>query len=211
MTAIHSRQVSALLFDLGGVVIDIDFQRMLQHWLPHSRLTLDQMRNRMRPDAAYRQHERGELPDQAYMAHLAAVFELDMALTDVATGWNAMLVDQIDATLDLIDQVRGQVPCHAFSNTSAIHHGIWSTRFPRVAEVFDRLFLSFELGLRKPDIAAFHAVSNEIGVEPGEILFFDDTADNVAGARGAGLQGVHVKGPTDVRRALAERGLPCPD
>lgn len=210
MTTVHSRRVSALLFDLGGVVIDIDLQRMLRHWLPHSRLSLEQMHRRLHPDRAYRQHERGELPDRTYMAHLAKVFELETDLDNVAQGWNAMLVDQIDATLDLIERIRRDIPCHAFSNTSAIHHGVWSSRFPRVTTIFDRLFLSFELGLRKPDREAFHAVSDALGLEPGEILFFDDTAENVVGARRAGLQGVHVSGPADVGRALGNLGLPYP-
>jgi putative hydrolase of the HAD superfamily len=211
MTTVNSRKVSALLFDLGGVVIDIDLQRMLQHWLPHSRLTLEQMHSRLHPDTAYRLHERGELADRAYMAHLSEVFELETDLDTVAQGWNAMLVGQIDATLDLIDRIHKDIPCHAFSNTSAIHHSVWSSRFPRVTTIFDRLFLSFELGLRKPDREAFHAVSNELGLEPREILFFDDTADNIAGARRAGLQGVHVSGPADVARALGNLGLLYPD
>jgi putative hydrolase of the HAD superfamily len=158
-------------------------------------------------DEPFRQHERGELDGTGYMAHLAATFELDADTETVADGWNAMLVGEIPATLDLIERVRERLPCYAFSNTSAIHCTVWASRFPRVATAFQRLFLSYELGLRKPERAAFDAVVSAIGVAPDDILFFDDTAENVEGARAAGLDAVLVRSPPDVRSALAERGL----
>lgn len=208
---VHEDAISALLFDLGGVVIEIDFDRMLRQWLPHSALQLDQMRDRLRPDLPYQLHECGELDARTYMAHLAKVFELKTDTDTVAAGWNAMLVDQIDATLDLIDRVSHRLPCHAFSNTSAIHREVWSTRFPRVTDAFERLFLSFELGVRKPDPAAFEAVADRLGIAPDRILFFDDTVENVAGARAAGLQAVHVRSPRDVEQALDRLGVARPD
>lgn len=202
--------VRALLFDLGGVVIDIDFDRMLHHWLPHSRLTLRQMRERLCADEAHCRHERGEIDATAYMAHLAASFALDTDVENVAAGWNAMLVDEIPDTLDLIDRVGTSLPCYAFSNTSAVHHEQWARRFPRVTTVFRRMFLSFELGLRKPERDAFHAVAAAIGEPPRSIVFFDDTEENVHGAREAGLDAVLVEGPLDVRYALTERGIIVP-
>lgn len=199
--------IEALLFDLGGVVIEIDVERMLHHWLPHSALDLAQMRERLQPDDPYRRHELGELAAPAYMDHLAEVFELRADTKTIAAGWNAMLVDQIDPTLDLIEAIRGRVPCHVFSNTSALHHQVWANRFPRIRRLFDRLFLSFEIGMRKPDPSAFAAVTRAIGVRPESVLFFDDLAENVAGARAAGLRAVQVGLPGDVASALAEQGL----
>jgi putative hydrolase of the HAD superfamily len=197
----------ALLFDLGGVVIDIDIERMLRHWMPHSRLSIREMRQRLHMDEPFRQHERGELDAASYMAHLAASFELEADADTVAVGWNAILVDEISSTLDLIERLRERVPCYAFSNTSAIHRDVWSSRFPRVTTMFQRLFLSFELGLRKPERAAFDTVASAIGVTPESILFFDDTEENVDGARAAGFDTVHVQTPRDVHAALVERGL----
>ena len=58
------------------------------------------------------------------------------------------------------------------------------------------------MGLRKPERASFDYFAREIGVPAARILFFDDTAANVEGARAAGLAAVHVKGPDDVRDAV---------
>jgi len=69
--------------------------------------------------------------------------------------------------------------------------------------VFHRVFVSSELGLRKPERAAFRAVADATGITPAALLFFDDAIENVEGARAAGLQAVLVRALSDVRRALA--------
>jgi putative hydrolase of the HAD superfamily len=79
--------------------------------------------------------------------------------------------------------------------------------YPGVVAAFDRAFMSSELGLRKPERAAFEAIAEAIGISSSAMLFFDDTVENVEGARLAGLQAVHVRTPLDVKRALVDIGV----
>ena len=197
-----SRPVKALLFDLGGVVIDISVERALRCWESHSRLTIEQMRNRLTADEPFRQHERGELPAAAYFDHLRRMFELEASDQQVAEGWNAILVGENTESLRLVASARRHLPCYAFTNTSHTHQAAWTSACPNVVSAFERIFASPELGLRKPERAAFDMVTQAIGVEPPAILFFDDLLENVEGARAAGLQAVHVRGYEDIRQAL---------
>jgi len=195
-------QTQALLFDLGGVVIDISVERALRCWEPISRLSVDQMRTRLAVDEAFEQHERGELSASDYFDHLRKVFELDASDRDIAAGWNAILVGENPQSLKLVEAARRQLPCYAFTNTSETHQATWTAAFPNVISAFDRIFASPELGLRKPERAAFDAVTRQIGIRADAILFFDDTLENVEGARAAGLRAVHVRGFEDIRQAL---------
>jgi len=165
------------------------------------------MRHRLVADEPFRQHERGELPATGYFDHLRRVFELDASDGEIAAGWNAILVGENKDSLRLVDSARRHLPCYAFTNTSPTHQEVWSTAFPNVVSAFDRIFTSPQLGLRKPEHAAYAAVTREIGVEPASILFFDDLLENVEGARAAGLQAVHVRGHEDIRQALV--GIPA--
>lgn len=196
------KPIKALLFDLGGVVIDISVERALRSWEPRSSLSVEQMRERLVADEPFRQHERGELPAAGYFDHLRKVFRLDASDGEIAAGWNAILVGENEASLRLIESARKHLPCYAFTNTSQTHQAVWSTAFPKVVSAFDRIFTSPQLGMRKPEPAAFDAVTQEIGVDPANILFFDDLLENVEGARAAGLQAVHVRGHEDIRQAL---------
>lgn len=202
-----SDSVRALLFDLGGVVIDIDLTRMLRRWAPLSSLSMEQMRERLAIDEPFRRHERGELDTSGYFDHLRHVLALDGDDTAVAEGWNAMLAGEIPAALGLVERARDRLPCFAFTNTSASHKAVWSTRYPRVVRAFERIFASHEIGMRKPEPAAFRHVVEAIGTRSGQVLFFDDSAENVRGARQAGLQAVQVKSTADIARALADRRL----
>lgn len=130
--------IEALVFDLGGVLIDIDFNRVFAHWQQISNLTLTEIQAKYTHDAAYQQHERGEISANAYFEYLREHLQLHDNLPEIAAGWNAIFVGEISATLDLIAQVRHNYPCYAFSNTNAIHQSVWTHRYPSLQELLNR-------------------------------------------------------------------------
>lgn len=191
-----------LLFDLGGVLIDIDFNRALAVWAPYSRLPPEALQQAFRNDVPYQRHERGEITADEYFAHLAETLQLDAPPGLIESGWNAIFQGEISATLALVSSLRGTVPCHAFSNTNASHMACWVKLYPAVVQAFDRIFASHQIGLRKPERAAFDHICRELDVPPEAILFFDDLPDNVEAACAAGLHGVLVRSPNDIAAAL---------
>jgi len=92
---------------------------------------------------------------------------------------------------------------YAFTNSNPTHHAFWSVRYAEVLESFRRVFVSSEMGLRKPERAAFAAIASAIGIPLERILFFDDTLANVEGARALGMPAVLVRSPAHVADALA--------
>ena len=118
-------------------------------------------------------------------------------------GWNAIFVAEIPTVLEAINQVRSLRPCYAFTNTNPTHLAAWKSGYPAIFKSFDRIFISSDLGLRKPELRAFAAIADQIGTTCRDILFFDDTLENIEGAKKAGLQTVHVRSPADVQQALS--------
>lgn len=196
----------ALLFDLGGVVIDIDFERAFAAWQPLSALSPEGIRSAFCMDAPYQRHERGEIDAAAFYDHLAERLHMPKGHPGIALGWNSIFVGEIAPTCAALRQLRGRMPCYAFTNTNAAHAAVWMALYPGVAGLFDKVFMSHEMGLRKPEKNAFDAIASQIGVPAGEVLFFDDTLENVQGALAAGLQAVHVTSPHDVLAALEAAG-----
>jgi putative hydrolase of the HAD superfamily len=196
------RSVEALLFDLGGVAIDIDFERALHRWQRHSHHSLAEIRERFSMDVPYQRHERGEIDACDYFDHLRETLGLRASDEEILQGWNAIFVARIADTLDAVLAIRDTLPCFAFTNSNRSHQAARNAAYPEVAGAFDRVFVSSDLGLRKPESAAFEAVARSIGVEPAATLFFDDTVENIEGARDAGLQAVHVCEAADVRPVL---------
>jgi glucose-1-phosphatase len=206
---LHDKEVQplptrVLLFDLGGVLIDIDFERVFEAWARHSTLRLHEIRQRFMDDTAYERHERGEMDGASYLSHLGGLLEIHAPEQAVRDGWNSVFVGEISDTVALVRAARRGLPCFAFTNTNRIHQQAWSAAYPAVVSLFDEIFVSSELGLRKPERRSFAAVAQRIGVQPAEILFFDDMRQNVEGARSLGMRAVQVTEPEDVRRALDE-------
>ena len=202
----ESPKITALLFDLGGVLIDIDFSRALCSWSHSSDLPLAEITRRFSMDEPYRRHELGEIAASDYFVHIRQLLELEASDEEIAHGWNAIFVGEIAATIDCIARAQVNLPCYLFSNTNPTHQAFWTTAFPVALESFQQIFVSSEMGLRKPDRAAFEAIAAATGFDLGEILFFDDTEENVSGARLAGMPAILVNDHADVELALTDIG-----
>jgi FMN phosphatase YigB (HAD superfamily) len=192
----------ALLFDLGGVIVELDWDRAFAHWARCAAVPVAPIRERFSFDEPYQRHERGEIDARTYYSSLRRSLGIDIPDDDFESGWNAIFAREISATTQLVKALRGRVPLYLFSNTNAAHHRAWATRFATALEPFDRVFISSAIGLRKPSRAAFAHVAREMGMPLGKILFLDDTLENVVGARAAGMQAAHVRTPGEVRAAV---------
>jgi FMN phosphatase YigB (HAD superfamily) len=201
------KKIEALLFDMGGIVIEIDFDLALQAWKQWTLLSIEEMRHRFKLDEAYEQHERGEIEAAEYFSHLRKVLGIEANDIEIASGWNAIFVDEISETLNYILSAKNHLPCFAFTNSNSIHQASWMSNFPAVVDSFHQIFVSSELGLRKPEREAFAAIADATGISLDAMLFFDDTEENIRGAQAVGMQAVHVKEPLDVKLSLVELGV----
>ena len=196
-------EVGALLFDFGGVLIEISFDRVFARWADLAGVDVELVKSRFQHGEAYQGHERGELAFSAYFQSLREELRIDLTDAQFADGWNQVFGPEFEETVALLPVLRARVPLYLFSNTNAFHFDYWRSRYARALEPFQRMFISCEMGIRKPHREAFERVAAEIGLPPGRILFFDDTEANIEGARAAGMHAVHVRSPEDVRHAVA--------
>ncbi|WP_375414226.1 HAD-IA family hydrolase [uncultured Bradyrhizobium sp.] len=197
----------ALLFDLGRVVIDIDFGRALACWAGHAGCASARLIERFSPDEAYKCHERGESSDTEFFAALRASLGIDITDAQFLEGWNAIFAGEMPDIAPLLARAARHLPLYAFSNTNRAHEAHFTRRYAEVLGHFRKLFLSSTIGVRKPDPDAYDRVVKEIGVPASRIVFFDDLAENIEGARARGLAVVHVGSTRDVADALAALGI----
>ena len=181
-----------LLFDLGGVIIDLDFERVFQRWADLSDQTAEALQARFRFDDAYEQHERGEIDSPTYFAALASTLELDLTLDELIDGWNAVFLGPFPGATDLLARLATRFPLHALTNSNPTHQACWSQLYGQDLSVFQTVFVSSTIGRRKPEPDTYLFVADSLGVAPERFLFFDDSDDNVTGARQAGLSATHV-------------------
>ena len=196
-----------LLFDLGRVVLDIDFDKVVTIWAGHAGCAPADIAGRFVVDDSYRNHETGALDDAAFFQSLRGSLGIGISDDQFLEGWNSIFTGAMPDIAPLLARAAERLPLYAFSNTNPPHVAHFSKTYPDLLGHFRELFLSSTIGLRKPDAAAYDHVVKAIGVPAQRIVFFDDSADNIAGARARGLIGVHVTSMDDVAKALAELGI----
>jgi FMN phosphatase YigB (HAD superfamily) len=198
----------ALLFDLGRVVLDIDFGKVVACWAGHAGCEPAHLAGRFSwRDEFYQRHEKGEISDAEFFAALRALLGVELTDAQFLEGWNEIFAGEMPGIAPLLARAAGRLPLYAFSNTNAAHVEHFSQVDADVLGHFREIFLSSTIGLRKPDAAAYDHVVKAIGVPAGRIVFFDDSAENIEGARARGLTAVHVTSPEDVADALDALGL----
>jgi putative hydrolase of the HAD superfamily len=199
--------VRALLFDLGGVVINFDFAGAFRLWASRAGCDPSELAERFALDEPYEQHERGEIPASRYFAALRQSLAIDLSDEDFVEGWNDVYLGVVPGMSEVLTIAQRYLPLFAFTNSNPTHKSVWEHLYASDLQPFETIFVSSDLGARKPDPDAFDLVARRMGFAPGEVLFFDDGAENVVGARAAGMQGVVVASIRDVRRALTRIGI----
>jgi FMN phosphatase YigB (HAD superfamily) len=198
----------ALLFDLGRVVLDIDFSKVVACWAGHAGCEPAHLAGRFSwRDEFYQRHEKGEISDAEFFAALRASLGVELSDAQFLDGWNKIFAGEIPGIAQLLARAAQRLPLYAFSNTNGAHVEHFSQAYAGVLGHFREIFLSSAIGLRKPDAEAYDHVVKAIGVPAQRIVFFDDLADNIEGARDSGLIAVHVTSPDDVARALDALGI----
>jgi glucose-1-phosphatase len=194
--------VKVLLFDLGNVIINVDFARAINVWSGYAEVSPDVLQSRFKFDVSYERHERNEITGAAYFASLRELLNINLTDAQLEEGWNAIYGGEVPGIQPLLKRAKQDFPLYAFSNTNPTHLAYALQHYAEVLNLFEKVYTSCELKKRKPTREAFEAVIKEMGVNANEILFFDDLLENVKGARTAGLQAVHVQTVEDTKKAL---------
>ena len=124
MHIMPASSVDALLFDLGGVLIEIDFERALAHWARCSGMKVGELRGRLAFDEALRRYERGEIGAAEYFRSLRGVLGIDIADDDFDHGWNSIFAGEVPGIEALLWSLEAGAPMYVFSNTNADHQQI---------------------------------------------------------------------------------------
>lgn len=197
----------ALLFDLGRVVIDIDFSKVLACWAGHAGCSPADLSKPFSQSETFRRHETGHASDAEFFEALRGTLGIGISDEQLLEGWNSIFAGEMPDINALLARAAKRLPLYAFSNTNRPHVAHFSKPYADVLGHFREIFLSCAIGLRKPDASAYDHVIKAIGVKAERIVFFDDLAENIEGARRQGLIAVHVTTPNDVADALSALGI----
>lgn len=196
--------VQVVLFDIGGVLARFAGLAVLQ------RLTgIDseiEVAARWLLSPWVRRFEAGACTDAEFAAGIVAEWELPFSPEQFLDQFPSWLEDPFDGAEQLLRDTGAAAEVGCLSNTNSLQWRLLISHWP-LSRLFEHRFLSFELGAVKPDLEIYRSVIESLAIAPEQILFLDDNALNVEGARRAGLRAEQTVGVAQARDVLARYGL----
>jgi len=194
------------IFDLGNVIVDIDFNRVLGAWSDFSRVPLANLKQSFTMGEAFHQHERGEISDEDFAKALCEEMEMPLSYEQFSTGWQAVFVALRSDVIGIMHKLRAQGHrVVVLSNTNRLHTTYWPEQYPEIQAAADHIYLSQEMGMRKPEARIYQQVLSLEGFSADDAIFFDDNADNIAGAEQLGITSILVTGKTTIPDYFAKQ------
>jgi len=182
------------IFDMGNVIIDIDFKRVLGVWSHLSGTPLATLTERFKMGEVFQQHERGEISDEQFAADLCDEMGIALSFEQFSAGWHAVFVGLRPEVITLFQKLREEGHhVVVLSNTNRLHLDFWPQHYPEIEANTDAMYLSQNLGMRKPEPEIFQHVLEKEGFTADQAVFFDDVAENIEAARAAGIEAVWVE------------------
>ena len=200
--------IQAAVFDLGGVVIGTSAEAVMDYWARASGASPEELAAAAPGDTYHHLLERGEITIGDYHEHIVAMIGRPLGFEDFLAGWNSILAGLVDGIEPLLAELARRLRLVALSNTNAAHAEVFLPLYADALGHFERIFLSHEMGVRKPDPASFRPVLEYLDLPPAEVAFIDDGAENVAAADGLGMRGIVAAGAAGIARSLRHMGVP---
>ncbi len=196
-------KIKNIIFDLGGVLLNINPLLALLEFEKISGIHKDELLKRLANKRIFEKFDTGSLSPEQFRSDLCEIMNQKVSDAEVDQAWNSLLLDFPAHRVQLLQQLRKNYRVFLLSNTNIIHFWRYSQQFYEshgiaFTSLFDTLFLSYEIGIHKPDAGIYTHVLENANIKAEESFFFDDSLPNTEAAEKLGITGIRITESKDV-------------
>ena len=189
--------IKTVIFDLGGVIYGVDYHKTINAFKALGIDRFEEVYAKAGQSDLFNDLEEGKISRDVFVDRIKTLSGKDMISSQIFIAWNSMLLGFMPDALTCLKRLTGSYRLFLLSNTNEIHIQEIESRvgaevFSDFCALFEKVYLSHELGLRKPHPEVFTHIIEEQGLEASETLFIDDSIQHVEGAIKAGLRAYHL-------------------
>jgi FMN phosphatase YigB (HAD superfamily) len=191
---------NAIIFDLGGVILNIDYLKTIQEFKKIGVSNFDELYTQAKQNNVFDDFETGNFSEHEFRDYIRQVSKVNLSDEQIDTAWNAMLLDLPVERIELLTRLKKRYPIYLYSNTNSIHLKAFRQIIKKqhgnellLESLFLKTYYSHELRMRKPNHDGFLKIVNDNRLEVSSILFIDDSEQHIKGATEVGLQTVWLK------------------
>lgn len=188
------QKIEAIVFDLGGVILNIDYNRTRIAFEKLGVRNFDKMYSQSFADKLFQRLETGKISEENFYNEMNKCTGLQLSSTEIKQAWNAILLTFREESLLFLEELKSKYKLFLLSNTNYIHIKEFNKIYnqePRekpFIEFFEKAYFSCEIGLRKPDAACYNWVLKKEKLISEKTIFVDDSIQNVEAAKLIGMK-----------------------
>lgn len=191
--------IEAIIFDLGGVVLNLDYQATIDAFKKLGKQNFDELYTQANQDKIFDQYETGQISSPQFRDYFRKFLSESISDDQIDAAWNKLLLNLPKERIELLYELKEKYPIFLFSNTNDIHLKCFRQIIKHsfgdedlLEKVFNKTYYSHLLGMRKPNIEAFQYILDEQSLTAERTLFIDDSIQHIEGARKLGIQTIHL-------------------
>lgn len=203
-----------LVFDLGNVIIDIDYQLPIaefQKLVPvDSGLNFSSIVSYSAQHKIFDLFEKGQLTVPQFRTELRQFLKQDVLDSDIDLAWNSILLTYPKAKIDMLLELKKRYRTFALSNINELHvdaiDAAAQKKFAvsKFADFFHAAYYSNEVGYRKPEPQIYEILLRTENLKSEETFFVDDKLENIEAAKALGIQAYHLTERDKLQNLLTE-------
>lgn len=208
--ALHPKEIKAVFFDLGKVLLDFRHEEIVGRLLSRS-LDRDTKAPALyrflfdREEGLCNLYDEGRISSGDFYQEIDERFSLRAGFPEFAELWNGIFTENAEVS-SIMRRVREKRPVFLLSNVNELHWEFAKDRFAALSQM-DGWVLSCRVKAKKPSPGIYAAALGMAGIGPGESVFIDDLEENVSAAEASGIHGILFEGAYGLEIRLKEIGI----
>jgi len=188
------KEIKNIVFDLGGVVLNIDFALTIDAFINLGVKNFAQLYEKSHQYPTFDKFDKGLISPVEFRNEMRKMLNLNLTDNQIDSAWNAILLDFPPDNIHFLNELKKSHRTFLLSNTNAIHYPVYTKTLSNnfgiadLSVLFEKTYFSFQVGLRKPDKEIFELLLNENHLIPEQTLFVDDSLPNIETASKLGIQ-----------------------
>lgn len=201
-------KIKSIIFDLGGVFIDIDYAATKKEFINLGIKNFDELYKQDFVSSLFEDLEVGKINENNFYNQFRIISNSTLSNEQIKKAWNAMIGEFWYDRLEFAFSLKQQYNVFLLSNTNKIHFDYFETKFKQaypkksIEDFFHQIYYSHQIGLRKPNASCYLKILEEHQLLPNEVLFIDDTITNIEGAKNVDLQIVHLMQQMNLKNSV---------
>lgn len=211
MPGITASKIKNIIFDLGGVLLNINPLLSLIELEKISGISQEELIVKFDSEQIFRKFETGSLNSAQFRSELCRIINTSVRDSEIDRIWNKLILDIPLHRVNLLKELRKNYKVYMLSNTNSIHFDHYTRELAEtfginLVDLFDHVYVSHEIGIHKPDAGIYTYVLENANLDASETVFIDDSLANIKAAELLGIAGIHIASGRDVT-SFFENGI----